>query len=221
MAPQVSSSRPILCAVLDGAAFGSDPRAKAEALFRGGVDWIQLRDRSIETDALFGLALAVVAARDAAIADGFPARVIVNRRVDVALAVAADGAHLGFDALESTEVAPLFSASGVVGASLHSVDEIAASLGRALSYAHLAPIWDPISKPATRPALGTDALAQACASGLPILAQGGLNPDRAAQAMRAGAAGIAVTGGLSRSAKPIEAARQLREALDQHIAGKN
>ena len=81
-------------------------------------------------------------------------------------------------------------------------------------YAHLAPIWNPVSKPVSRPALGPDQLSKACGLGSRILAQGGLDPARAVQALRAGAAGIAVTGILAGSGNPITAVRQLRDALD-------
>ena len=109
----------------------------------------------------------------------------------------------------------------LIGASVHSIHEIQALVERkpdeGVLYVHLAPIWDPLSKPASRPALGCDLLAEACGLGLPVLAQGGIDPQRASLAIRAGAAGIAVTGILDRSENQITAARQLRTALDAQI----
>ena len=99
----------MLCAVLDATALGPAPRDTAALLFGGGVDWIQLRDRSLEADELYRVARELVAARDARREaagttddEGGPRRprVIVNRRVDVARAAGADGVHLGFDALD-------------------------------------------------------------------------------------------------------------------------
>ena len=232
MARRVSSARPILCAVLDSAALVRSPRTAREAaasLFAAGVDWIQLRDRSLPTRELFALACDLVAARDAARGTRPGLRVIVNKRSDVALAAGADGVHLGIDAADARSLAALFRAlridTGIpgdflIGASLHSVAELEALIahGLPLAYAQLAPIWSPRSKPAERPALGLAALARAAelAAGakIELLAQGGLDTGRAVQAITAGAAGIAVTGSLSQASDPVAATRSLRRALD-------
>lgn len=222
MAPRSSSPRPVLCAVLDAAALRAKPAAAALALFEAGVDWIQLRDRSLETHALQALACALVEARDLAMDRTRNTHlVVVNRRIDIVLSTGADGVHLGFDALDPATAARLLPESALIGVSLHSVREVEqlAEIARGTSrlYAHLAPIWDPRSKPASRPALGLDRLADACGSGPRILAQGGLDPARAAQAIRAGAAGIAVTGILTNARDSIAAVRQLRDALDRQM----
>ncbi len=223
MAPRSSSPRPILCAVLDAAALGPNPADAALALFEAGVDWIQLRDRSLEAGALLRLVRALVGARDRATgATKKSYAVLVNRRIDVALSAGADGVHLGFDAFDPETAAYLLPENALLGVSLHSVQEVELLAARALGrppfhprlYAHLAPIWDPLSKPASRPALGTDLLSRACGLGPCILAQGGLDPVRAAQAIRAGAAGIAVTGILGNSGNASSVAGQLRDALD-------
>jgi thiamine-phosphate pyrophosphorylase len=227
MARQASSlQRPILCAVLDATALGSAPRAFSTQLFETGVDWIQLRDRSLESEALYEVALELVAGRDAARATipgdethaedrRDPPRVLLNRRADIALACGADGVHLGFDAIDPASARELLGADAVIGASFHEANEVGKARGSELSYAHLAPIWNPISKPASRPPLGLEALAQAAAFGLPILAQGGLDDDRARQAIEAGAAGIAVTGLLGQADDPCAAANTLRRVLDR------
>ncbi len=211
MEQRISSQGPILCAVLDGSALGSDPVRFAAALFAAGVDWIQLRDRLLQDEPLYRLARALALAAH----DQPDRRVLVNRRADIALAARADGVHLGFDAIDSKSARALLGEDAWIGASLHSPDEIEAAAGSCLSYAHLAPIWDPISKPASRPALGLEALARATAFGLPVLAQGGLDADRARLAIGAGAAGIAVTGQLSGSADPAAIAAELRRGIDQ------
>ena len=226
MAPRPSdiSPHPILCVVLDGRVLGAKPEAFARGLFEAGVDWIQLRDRSLPAKSLSERARALVIARDAANREdpkpGARRRVIVNRRIDVALSVGADGAHLGFDALAEVEARRLLSGGAAIGHSLHSLAEVELQAKRVIDgerYAHLAPIWDPISKKASRPALGLALLERACAAGLPIFAQGGIDTARAAEAVAAGAAGIAVTGTISRAQSPIAVAGQLRRALDGHF----
>jgi len=233
MAPQISSPqrptsetadgraafgpRPILCAVLDGAGFGADPYGRARELFGAGVDWIQLRDRTLEDRSLWQIGCALVAARDeSGPADESSAgrRVIVNRRFDLARALGADGVHLGFDALAPETARSFLGSRALLGASLHSLAEVKNAAQAGVDYAHLAPIWDPRSKPATRPALGVAALAEAAAGALPVLAQGGVNPERSRAAIAAGVAGVAVTGAILMAADPAEATRALRNAID-------
>ena len=182
---------------------------------RAGVDWVQVRERALEGRALLEHARALArAARDAARARGGSVRVVVNRRADVALAAGADGVHLGFDAITAAQARALLGDRALVGVSCHAGDELRAA-GPEASYAQLAPIFAPRSKAATRPALGLAALAAACAaSPLPVLAQGGLDPERAAAAVAAGAAGVAVTGAILMAPDPGEAAAALRRALD-------
>jgi len=186
--------------------------AVAEAL-AGGVDWVQIREREIEATALLELAEAV---REAA-ARGAPARpwsLIVNRRMDVALALGAQGVHLGFDALGPREARALLGKNALVGVSAHSPDEVGAAARAGASYAHLAPIFAPLSKPSSRPPLGPAAIAEAASHGIPILAQGGIRAEHCPELRAAGAAGVAVTGSILAAEEPGRAARELRRALD-------
>lgn len=204
-------TRPILCLVLDRA-ISRDPLAETvEAAVRAGVDWIQLRDRSLEgTDWIdWADAMAAAARR------GDPnVRVIVNRRLDIALAIGADGAHLGFDAPSPADARTLLGSEALIGVSAHSAAELPIALAAGVSYAHLAPIFDPRSKPASRPALGIAALTQAATCGLPIIAQGGIDPARCGEVLRANAAGVALTGAVLMAEDPERAAAELRDALD-------
>ena len=230
---QSAFERPILCAVLDLPAIGDGQARFARDLFRAGVDWIQVRDRAASAEALLQTTRQLIAARDEARRDfqnadantgggrgraGVHApqpRVLLNKRVDVAIATSADGVHLGGDALSPVNAARILPETALIGASFHAEDEVSEARQMGLTYAHLAPIWDPRSKPAERPALGLIRLGAAAGLGLPLIAQGGIDADRAAQAIAAGAAGIAVTGLLTQAKDPISAARALREALDR------
>lgn len=184
----------------------------------GGVDWVQLRDRSLD-----GAELLAVLDELRHVA-GSRARWLVNRRVDVALAGDADGVHLGFDALPPNEARRVLASGAarrpgreaLVGVSCHTPDEVArmADAAQGVDYAHLAPIQDPFSKRRERPALGFTALAEAARHGLPLLAQGGIHAGNAAQALAAGAAGVAVTGAILGQPDPGAAAAGLRSALD-------
>jgi thiamine-phosphate pyrophosphorylase len=184
-----------------------------EAAVRGGVDWLQLRERTLEGAALLALVDRVCAAARGARAERLePARVVVSRRLDVALAAGADGVHLPFDGVDAADARALLGPDALVGISAHDPGEIDARGGA--SYAHLAPIHPPLSKAPSRAPLGLAALARAASRGLPVLAQGGMDAHTARAAIAAGAAGIAVTGAILHAADPFAAARALREALD-------
>lgn len=199
--------------MLDATAAGPDPAAVVESVVAAGVDWVQVRDRSLEGAALLALCDAVrEGARRGAARRGAEAKLVVNRRADVALAAEADGVHLGFDALNPAGARSLLGPDALIGISAHAPEEIAAGSGA--SYAHLAPIAEPLSKPAERPPLGLAALGRAAARGLPVLAQGGIGLHNARAALQAGAAGVAVTGAILLADDPGRAARALREALD-------
>ncbi|MEM9174508.1 MAG: thiamine phosphate synthase [Myxococcota bacterium] len=218
--PSAPDEPPLLCAVLDAAAFGPDVAAHARALFVAGADWIQLRDRTTADARLLEVARGLVAARNAARAElgerGERLRIVVNRRGDVARAAGADGVHLGFDAVDVAAARRLLGATALVGRSLHDPDELLAEAEADVpaDYVHLAPIWDPKSKPATRPPLGPAVLEAATAHGLPIFAQGGLAPDRVPEAVSAGACGLAVTGALARGGPPGPILSPFRARLD-------
>ncbi len=168
-----------------------------------------MRERALEGGALLrwtrSLSRAARQARDSV-------RVLVNRRADVALAAGADGLHLGHDAMDPADARRLLGPKAQIGVSLHDPDEIEAA--GAASYAQLAPIFEPLSKAASRPALGLSALRAAAGRGLPVLAQGGVEARHAAALLAAGAAGVAVTGAVLMAEDPGAAAAALRAALD-------
>jgi thiamine-phosphate pyrophosphorylase len=190
--------------------------ARVEAAVAAGVDWVQVRDRSLDGAALLAGTEAVrdAARRGAAARNGI-ARVLVNRRVDVALAAGADGVHLGGDAMTPREARRLLGEAAWIGVSTHAPDEIDTASGA--DYAHLAPVFAPLSKASTRPPLGLRALARAAERGLPVMAQGGVEASRVRALIAAGASGVAVTGTLSSARDVGAAARALREALDASV----
>ncbi len=176
---------------------------------------MQIRDRELSGAALLDLTDSLSgAARQAAFACGREVRILVNRRTDVALAAAADGVHLGFDAVDPGAARQLLGDGALVGCSAHSPREIFERCAAA-SYTHLAPIYAPLSKASTRPYLGLGGLREATSSGdVTVLAQGGISAANAPGVCAAGAAGVAVTGAILQSVDPERAAEALREALD-------
>lgn len=211
--------RPILCLVIDRAVARGDLATSVAAAVRGGVDWVQIRDRELSGAALLDFTDSLSsAAREAAEAKGREIRILVNRRIDVALAAGADGVHLGFDAVDPLTARALMGEEALIGCSTHTPREIIVC-GGAASYTHLAPIYEPLSKTSTRPCVGLEGLREATSSDdATVLAQGGINAANARRVCAAGAAGIAVTGAILQALDPERAAEALREALDASVA---
>lgn len=152
-----------------------------------GIDLVQVRERDLEGRALCDLVSACVAA-----VRGTGTRILVNDRLDVALAAGAHGVHLrgaSFPAARARAVSP---PGFLIGRSIHSVDEArAAYRGGGLDYLLFGHVFATASKPGLAPA-GLDRLAEvAAATPLPVLAVGGITPDRAALVAGAGASGFA------------------------------
>jgi thiamine-phosphate pyrophosphorylase len=203
--------QPRLCLVTDRRSARVPLPEAVGAAVAAGVDWVQVREKDLAGAALQELAeeLAAVARRARP-----GVRVLVNRRCDVALAAGLDGVHLGFDAAPPAAVRRLLGPARLLGASTHAAGELDEAARAALSSLQLAPIFPPLSKPARGPALGLGALREAVRGTLPVLAQGGIDSGNAGDCIRAGAAGVAVTGAILGAGEPGRAAEALRRALD-------
>ncbi|MDG2333349.1 MAG: thiamine phosphate synthase [Myxococcota bacterium] len=202
--------RPVLALVVDADSTQGDRGLAVAKACAEGVDWLQLRERDLEGAAWLDWAMTLSAHLRA---QAPKTRIIVNRRLDLALALGADGVHLGSNAVSPEDARALLGEDALVGVSIHALGEIP-GLSQAADYVHLAPIHPPNSKAATRPELGPGPLAQACAGEMPVIAQGGMDARRSPEALRCGAAGVAVTGAILHAASPALAAAELRTALD-------
>ncbi len=180
----------------------------------GGVGRIQIRERVLDGRDLLVFAESLC---DAARRVRPDVEIIVNRRIDVALVIGADGVHLGFDALAPDEARRLLGTGAKIGVSTHSVAEAEEAMRSGADYVHLAPVFAPLSKTATRPALGLELLAKACARATRVIAQGGVAPEKIDSILRAGAVGVAVTGSLLGAVDPRRAAHAMRVAIDEAV----
>ena len=160
----------------------------AGAAGRAGVDLVQVREPSLDDRRLAALVRRIAAA----VADS-PARVVVNDRADVALAAGAAGVHLRSTSAPSIRVRRIMPAGFLVGRSVHSVEEaLREEREAACDYLVFGTVFPSRSKPAGHPVAGTPRLQEVCAAvHLPVLAIGGVTPDRAEAAAAAGAAGFA------------------------------
>ena len=149
------------------------------------VDVIQIREPNIETGILAGIVRQAVGQ-----AQGTSTRIVVNDRLDVALACGAAGVHLKGNSIPADAVRPTVPAGFLVGKSVHSVEE-ARSAGP-VDYLIAGTAWASASKPGQASLLGVEGLAAIVrAVRVPVLAIGGVTPERIALARAAGASGIA------------------------------
>ncbi|MDP8988575.1 MAG: thiamine phosphate synthase [Acidobacteriota bacterium] len=152
-----------------------------------GVEWIQIREKDLSARELFDLT---------ALALGLPnphrAKILVNTRVDVALAAGAAGAHLPGGSPAPRGWRACSPQGFSIGVSCHTLDEVRAAEQEGADYAMFGPVFAPRSKATALELRGLEALAEAArAVRIPVLALGGITRENALDCMRAGASGVA------------------------------
>ncbi|KIH75592.1 thiamine-phosphate diphosphorylase [Geoalkalibacter ferrihydriticus] len=170
----------------------------------GGVGAVQLREKDLDTRALYALACRL---REITAAHGV--RLLINDRIDLALAVAADGVHLGGRSLPLAVARRLLGPDGLIGVSTHNPQEIHAAHQNGADFVTFGPVYATPSKAAFGPPQGLQALHAACAgASLPVFALGGITPERAGEVRAAGAQGLAAIRAILGAADPTCAARR-------------
>jgi thiamine-phosphate pyrophosphorylase len=180
--------------VTDRRRFGLEPDALVPLAVRAaglGVDVVQIRERDLTDVALLALTRSIMAALA-----GRPVRVLVNDRADVAIAAGAAGVHLRGDSPPASRVRAFAPSGFVIGRSVHTLEEIdAAAADGGCDYLMFGTVFSSAGKRAGHPVAGIDRLAEACRrSPLPVIAIGGITPDREPDVARSGAAGLAAVG---------------------------
>jgi thiamine-phosphate pyrophosphorylase len=160
----------------------------AARLARAGVDWIEIREKDLGGRALLDLVSAVVARASAA-------RILVNDRLDVALAAGAAGVHLAGTSLPVAAVREWCRGPApgmMIGKSCHSLDEAVEAQKDGADYVFFGPIFATPSKLAYGAPQGIERLREVCeAIAIPVIAIGGITPENAGACTAAGARGIA------------------------------
>jgi len=137
---------------------------------------------------------------------------LVNDRCDLALAVDADGVHLGQDDLSYADARKLLGPDKLIGLSTHNADQVNEAIRLKPDYLGFGPIFKPASKQDHDPVMGLEGLRQVRSlTSLPIFAIGGIQADQAKAVMQAGADGVAVI-------SAVLNARDVRKAVEQLIA---
>jgi len=190
------------------AAAGRDPLAITEMILAAGVKTLQLRAKKTAANAMFELAREM-----RALCSRAGARLIVNDRLDVALAAAADGVHLGQEDLPPATARGLCPRGLLIGVSTHSVAEAKAAEAGGADYIGFGAMYATRSKDGATPPQGPARLAEVVrATRLPVIAIGGIDRDRIAEVKAAGAAGAAVISALLSAPDAEQAARELVKA---------
>jgi thiamine-phosphate pyrophosphorylase len=187
-----------------------DLAARADAALAGlapGTAAIHLREKDLGGRELLALGRAL-----SAVCRARRQLLLVNDRVDVALAAAADGVHLPAAGMSPADARRLLPPGALVGVSCHSVADVARARDAGASYAFLSPIFDTPSKRAYGPPIGIDALRAAALLGLPLVALGGVTPERAPALRAAGAGGVAAIRAWLAAPDPAAAVRALLPA---------
>jgi thiamine-phosphate pyrophosphorylase len=193
----------------------TDRRQAAEPLahvvglaLEAGCRWISLREKDLEPAERTAL-LASLAAQGRP----FGATVMVHEDVEAAVAARAAGVHLPADG-DVVAARRRLGAETLIGISCHSAVEVARAAQAGADYATVSPVFMTASKPGYGPALGLDGLAEIAAlAKLPIIALGGIEAANAPTVIGAGAAGVAVMGGIMRVSDPRAATAKLLAAL--------
>ncbi len=198
---------------------GRDLAELARLCAQGGATLIQLRDKLSETRAMVQEARAIKQALA-------PFRVpfVVNDRIDVALAAAADGVHLGQDDMAIEDARRLLGRDAIVGLSVKTVAQADATPVDLIDYVGSGGVYVTLSKQQKNAPIGTAGLKRVIdalhrrAPKLPVCGIAGIDATNAAAVIAAGADGVAVISALSLAPDPAAAARTLRDIVDAMLA---
>jgi thiamine-phosphate pyrophosphorylase len=192
---------------------GRDMLSVVAAALDGGATVIQLRDKTASTRALIeeGLALRALTRERGAL-------FIVNDRLDVALALEADGAHVGQDDMPVEFARRLLGRERILGVSAATMEEAEEAVAGGADYLGVGPIFPSLGKADAGPASGTRLLTLlAQRYTIPLVAIGGITAANAAEVVRAGASGVAVITAVVSAEDIAAATHQLRNAVEGRI----
>ena len=178
-------------------------RHKISAAARAGVDFIQTREKDLSARELEKLVREAVSTLERLRSSRWQVktRLLVNSRVDVAIACGADGVHLRADDISPATARAIWAEAGahasqptsltpLIAVSCHTAAEVERAASEGADFAVFAPVFEKRDRPDQTPA-GLAALREACRAKIPVLALGGVTRENAGACLDAGAAGIA------------------------------
>lgn len=198
---------------------GRNLAAMAVDAVEGGVTLLQLRDKTGDMRRLMGEAATILEALR-----GTHVPLLIDDRIDIAVASGAQGAHVGRTDLDPVSARRILGPDALLGATIHHAPEAAAIPDQIASYAGLGPVFQTQSKDPGDPPLGPTGLAglikevRALHPGLPVCGIAGIDRENAATVIRAGADGVAVISDIFMADDVVGAARTLRSIVDEVLA---
>lgn len=176
----------------------------------GGVTCVQLREKRSSTREFLREAERLVP-----VLDGTGVPLLINDRVDVALAVGADGVHLGQHDMPAATARALLGPDAIIGVSVETMADVDALQDADIDYVAVSPVFATPTKRDTAQPWGLDGLARVRArTRHPLVAIGGLNRRNVADAVASGADGVAVVSAICAAPDPRRAAEHLRHRID-------
>lgn len=191
---------PRIYPITDRSISGLSHAEQVAALIKGGAKLIQLREKNLSGRQFFDDAKRAL---DIARASGV--RLLINDRVDLAMAVGADGVHLGQQDLPPAEARKLLGENAIIGFSTHNVQQFSAALEMPIDYIAIGPIFATSTKVSPHPVVGLDGIraARAIAGDKQIVAIGGVAETNLADVFEAGADSAAMIGAVLGDASNI------------------
>jgi thiamine-phosphate diphosphorylase len=184
--------------------------ADVAAALAGGVSTVQLRAKTLTDREIFALGERLLALCQPA-----GAMFLINDRVDIALALGADGVHLGVDDLPVAAARRIGGPELIIGYSPETDAQAAAAGGLGVDYLGVGPVYGTRSKADAGEAIGLELLAgRVGLAGIPVIGIGSITSANAGDVIRTGAVGAAVIGAILRAGDPHAAAQALRNAVD-------
>jgi thiamine-phosphate pyrophosphorylase len=208
-----------LYALIDPAVAGGRTLTDLAERVAGSATLVQLRDKHGSTRAMVEEARALRGVLEPA---GLP--LLINDRVDVALAAEAVGVHIGQDDMAPADARLLLGRTAIIGLSIKTVQQAAAAPLELLDYVAIGGVYGTTSKDNTAAPIGIDGLraivqaVRARKRDFPICAIAGINESNGAEVIAAGADGVAVISALSLADDPAQAAQNLRAVVDRALA---
>ena len=181
-------SIPRLYPITDARLTGLSHREQIERLAAGGATFIQLREKLAAPREFYESALEAMK-----VARRLGVQIIINDRVDIAMAVAADGVHLGQDDLPPERVRALVGQSRIIGFSTHNLKQALEADSTPVDYIAIGPVFQTSTKEKPDPVVGLEALGEIKHRiSKPLVAIGGITLDRAQETIAAGADSLAI-----------------------------
>jgi thiamine-phosphate pyrophosphorylase len=182
---------------------------QVEQLAAGGASIVQLREKRASPREFYNAALEAMS-----IARNLGVQIIINDRVDIAIAIKADGVHLGQDDLPADHARRLLGEGRIIGFSTHSPEQALAADSTSIDYVAIGPVFQTVTKENPDPVIGLEVVREVKGHlSKPLVAIGGITLQTAPSVIEAGADSVAVISDLYASGEIVEQTRRFVELL--------